>query len=70
MSEKLTPADRAYGVVNVLSTVVWGAVAFGVAYLAGAPHWAQWVVAFLSADAQSNASGLRYRLQKIARGSR
>lgn len=63
-----TGEDARYGAVNLLGSVVWGAVAFGFAYLVGAPHWAAWLLAFLSADAQSNAGGIRYRIRKLLGG--
>lgn len=68
MSKELTPEDRRHGIVNLLGSVAWGAITWGFAWLVGAPHWACWLFALVSWDAQSNASGIRYRLKKLLGG--
>lgn len=51
-------SEARYGVVNVLGSVAWGALAWGFA----------WLLAFLSADAQSNAGGIRWRIEQLRGG--
>jgi hypothetical protein len=65
-----TPEDYRFGAVNLAGSLFWAAVAWGFAHLVGAPHWAAWLLAFLTFNEESNSGGIRYRIKKLIGGGR